>query len=680
LQVAHARHLLFAHLPGLLDRADVGPQDDALEPVADQAEVSHGDLTDHEARLLIEQLEPRAVRGDVRGLALDDRGELGGALRHLGVDVAAHGGEARVGGVGLREHRRDAVRVGDGALAGGAGRDEPHLLLEPIAEGVAQVLVFDEARVAVAHLHPPRLDRLAHALDLLAVALEVALAGGQLGLPLRHHRRVLARHGVRVVDHAPQAVDHRLHLVDLELQLLQPLRHRVPLAVGDRLARDEVGVGGRQPLQPLAELAPLSTHLRELARRVVGLDVVEALGDGAAGERDAVEQEQELLVAGPQLGEGPHPVRRPEHGAQLEDEAVRLLDEVAALRHVVEHGEGASTVALFARELDRERGQLRGLVDGRQLFAREHVVVDRRIVRAVQEAVDPLAHRVVLGAHRLVGRERLVELARAQQQVGAQQRAVGHVGVLRVGDREHLEGARRAVGVAEPHVDPGELVERGAELGRLAVDVVVRVGRLEPLVGLVKEPPDRHPGQVDDLLVLGRVGRQLRHLPERLDRRRVPRRRRRRRRLARRELRRRRLRLRLAHRHHPEQVARLVVRAVPRRHRPRRRPRPVEVAPRDERLRPRVLHERVAREGRLAHAQEPVEVGVVLLAQRHVDQPRVRPRRVRRHARLGRLVDHLAVRPARRQKLARLVVRLAQHRQPVGVRRAVVGVLLDQLV
>ena len=44
--------------------------------------------------------------------------------------------------------------------------------------------------------------------------------------------------------------------------------------------------------------------------------------------------------------------------------------------------------------------------------------------------------------------------------------------------------------------------------------MVVSVGGLHPLVGLVEEPPDREPGEVDHVAVVGGVGGELGDLPE----------------------------------------------------------------------------------------------------------------------------------------------------------------------
>src|SRR6185503_16956441 len=49
LEIAHARELLFAQLPRFFGDADVGTKHDVAQPVANQLEVAHGYLSDHES-------------------------------------------------------------------------------------------------------------------------------------------------------------------------------------------------------------------------------------------------------------------------------------------------------------------------------------------------------------------------------------------------------------------------------------------------------------------------------------------------------------------------------------------------------------------------------------------------------------------------------------------------------
>ena len=83
-----------------------------------------------------------------------------------------------------------------------------------------------------------------------------------------------------------------------------------------------------------------------------------------------------------------------------------------------------------------------------------------------QHRVELVAHRPEL-ARRPRGRPRSAssKLAVAQQQVAAQELAVGDVAAVGRGDAQHLERALGARGVAHADVDPGDLVERDVEHG-----------------------------------------------------------------------------------------------------------------------------------------------------------------------------------------------------------------------
>ncbi len=273
----------------------------------------------------------------------------------------------------------------------------------------------------------------------------------------------------------------------MQRELLQLLRNAVPLLLGIALAHGEIGLGHRQEREALLQHAPLFAHARHVAADRLIFLRVEPFREALSRHRDHVEERERFFLARLELGERPHAVRRVQDGAEAIDERVRLLEQLAALLHTVDDRERRGPVFGLAGPLHGEWRQLVGLLHALERVAREPVVVDRGIVGRGEEAVDLFAHGVKLRARRLVEAQRLFELARAEHEVGSKKRAVGHVRAVRVGDRENLERSKRSLGVAEPHVHPGELVEHRVELGRLTPDLRVRLASLRILLHLIEE-------------------------------------------------------------------------------------------------------------------------------------------------------------------------------------------------
>ena len=137
--------------------------------------------------------------------------------------------------------------------------------------------------------------------------------------------------------------------------------------------------------------------------------------------------DERVLLAGLELGERADAVRRVEDDVELVDELVALTDERLALVDVVDDGEGHRAVLGLARPADRERRDLLVLIEDVELLLRELVVVDAPARASIEERLDLRAHRIVLLADAVVELERLVERAGAQEEVGAEKRAVADV-------------------------------------------------------------------------------------------------------------------------------------------------------------------------------------------------------------------------------------------------------------
>src|SRR6185312_7520911 len=102
-------------------------------------------------------------------------------------------------------------------------------------------------------------------------------------------------------------------------------------------------------------------------------------------------------------------------------------------------------------------------------------------------------------------------------EIRAKERAVRHVQTLRRGDAQNLERALCTLSVPQAHVDPRELVQHVAELGRRAIDVAVGLRRIEVIFRLVEEATNGHPREIDDVTVRLAVRGVLRHFVELLD-------------------------------------------------------------------------------------------------------------------------------------------------------------------
>ena len=478
-----------------------------------------------------------------------------------------------------------------------------------------------------------------------------------------------------LLEHPPEAVDRRVEVVDLHPAARELLRDGVPLARALVVALGELRGRDRQLPHLRLERAPLRAGLRDLAREIARLLGVEALREDDAHLRDAVDQRERLLFAGMELGERPNAVRRVEDDVELVDEKVALTDERLALVDVINDRERHRAVLGLARPAHCRRRQLLVLIEHVELLLRELVVVDGRIGRLLDEGLELLAHRLVFLADAEIELERLVEGAGAEEEVRTEERCVTRLGRARIGDLEDLERALGALHVTEANVHPRELVEHRAELGGVATDLRVGLRRLGVVLHLVLEAPDGHPGQVDDLTVLRRVGRELGRELERLDRGLVVRPhtaqrlvRRRPRRCGRR--RRRRCRL---HRHHALEVAGLMRVRAPVRHGLEGGRRLRIVALEVVRLALRVREARVHLGGRhlVELGEDLVEAAQIVDAEADVDEARERATEVRTEARLVPTIDDLAVIAARGEVLLLRVEGLAAEPQSVDVRRRV---------
>ena len=129
-------------------------------------------------------------------------------------------------------------------------------------------------------------------------------------------------------------------------------------------------------------------------------------------------------------GKGLDARRNGQHRVQLGGQLARVLDQRARARNVVDHAEHVLIFGLVARPIEHDLGQLvvRG---GAEIIRGQLVVVDGRVVGRLQEIVQLLADRIEVTGHVLVQPERVLELTGAQHQVGAQQRAVGQLQIVR---------------------------------------------------------------------------------------------------------------------------------------------------------------------------------------------------------------------------------------------------------
>ena len=140
---------------------------------------------------------------------------------------------------------------------------------------------------------------------------ELALVLRELLLEARDARRVAHHAGLRALaQHAAQAVDGGLERVDLEVEPLEGLRGRVPLPERLVLALREVGLGDGHDAEALLQRAALGPPAPDLAGEPALVDVVHALPEREARERHAVQERERLLLAGLELRERAHAVRR----------------------------------------------------------------------------------------------------------------------------------------------------------------------------------------------------------------------------------------------------------------------------------------------------------------------------------------------------------------------------------
>ena len=192
---------------------------------------------------------------------------------------------------------------------------------------------------------------------------------------------------------------------------------------------------------------------------------------------------------------------------------------MARLAQVGERIHRALHLALGARPVQRRRRQERRDVEHLEVVAHELAEVRDRVFVLRKHAVELFAHRPELAGDLGEHLRRVVEAAVAQQQVAAQQLAVGDVLAVGHGDAQHLERALGARRVAHPDVDPGDLVQRGVEQRRGARHRLIRLDRAVELILLVAQPSDREPRELDDAALVLARDLDVAHAMERVDRR-----------------------------------------------------------------------------------------------------------------------------------------------------------------